>query len=260
MSIKLQKIKEERKKNKFSFLIKGGSEIFANTIRRMILEEVPTLAVEDVEIKENNSALYDEMVALRLGLIPIKTDISTYRLPENEDEIEQKSARCTLQIKLKAAKKGYVYAEEAESGDPKCTFVYPKMPIVKLLPKQKIDLTMTAVMGQGKQHAKWSPGWAYYKKEPMIKIGNVKDPEKIIKHCSDGVFTLKGNKLELVQENVYDSNLLEYYAELDKGIKVEYNENIIFTVESWGQLTYKQMLQQSALLFIKKVEDMEKLL
>ena len=102
MSIKLQKIKEERKKNKFSFLIKGGSEIFANTIRRMILEEVPTLAVEDVEIKENNSALYDEMVALRLGLIPIKTDISTYRLPENEDEIEQKSARCTLQIKLKA--------------------------------------------------------------------------------------------------------------------------------------------------------------
>ena len=49
--IKLEKIKEERKKNKLVLLFKGSNEVFANTIRRMIIEEVPTLAVEDLEIK-----------------------------------------------------------------------------------------------------------------------------------------------------------------------------------------------------------------
>ena len=49
-------------------------------------------------------------------------------------------------MKLKSSKKGYVYAGEAESADPKCTFVYEKMPVVKLLSKQKIDLIMTAVV------------------------------------------------------------------------------------------------------------------
>lgn len=259
MAIKLEKLSEEKKEGKIFFMIKGGSEVFANTIRRMILEEVPTLAVEEVEVKDNDSALYDEMLALRLGLIPIKTDLASYRLPQSPEEIEEKSARCTLQIKLKAAKKGYVYAEEAESSDPKCTFVYPKMPVVKLLAKQKIDVIMTAVVGQGKMHAKWAPGWAFYKKEPVIKVGKVKDAQKIAKASTDGVFKLKDGKLELHEDKVYKSNLLEYYAELDEGITVDYADNILFRLESWGQLTCREILDKSAEILIEKVEEMEKL-
>ncbi len=257
--MKLEKIREERKKNKLVFLLEGSNDVFANTIRRLVIEEVPTLAVEDLEIKENSSALYDEMLALRLGLIPIKTDLSSYQLPKSDAEIEEKSASCTLQIRLKASKKGYVYAEEAESADPKAVFVYPKMPIVKLLAKQKVDVTMTAVMGQGKNHTKWSPGMAFYKKEPVVKIGKVKDVEKI-SAINDGVFTIKGNKLELNPEKVYESNLLDQYAEMDDGITVEYTDNLIFTVESWGQLSCKEMLTKSAEILIEKVEEMEKLI
>ncbi len=129
--MKIEKLKEDKKKGKVSFLLKGTNEAFANAIRRLIIEEVPTLAVEYVEVKDNGSALYDEMLALRLGLMPIKTDLKSYRLPQNEDEIEEKSAACTLQIKLKTSRKGFIYAEDAESADPKCVFVQPKMPIVK---------------------------------------------------------------------------------------------------------------------------------
>jgi len=258
--MKAQKIKEERKKNKLTFLLEDSDEVFANTIRRLILEEVPTLAVEEVEFKENSSALYDEMLALRMGLVPIKTDLSSYQLPASPQEIEEKSARCTLQIKIKANKKGYVYAEEAESSDPKCTFVYPKMPITKLLAKQKIDAIMTAVMGQGKEHTKWSPGLVYYKKEPVVKLGKVSDPQKIAEASSDGVFTLKGNKLELNEDKIYDSNLLEYYSELDSGIKVEYTDKLIFVVESWGQLSCKEMLEKSAEIFLDKIAAMEKMI
>src|SRR3989344_133560 len=252
-----KKLKEDKGNRKLSFLLKGSNEVFANTIRRMIIEEVPTLAVEELEIKDNNSALHDEMLALRLGLIPIKTDLKSYRLPQNQDEITEKSASCTLQLKLKSNKKGYVYAGEAESADPKCNFVYEKMPVVKLLSKQKIDVVMTAVMGQGKVHTKWTPGLAFYKKEPTLKVGKVQDPEALAKMCTDGVFKIKGNSVELVEEKVYDSNLLEAYAEADKGITLTYTDNIIFNLESWGQLSCKEMLTASAEILVGKVEEME---
>lgn len=256
--MKLEKIKEERKKGKLSFLLKGSDEVFANTIRRLVIEEVPTLAVEEVEIKDNSSALYDEMLALRLGLVPIKTDMKSYRLPKNEDEISEKSASCTLQLKLKSNKKGYVYAGEAESADPKCSFVYEKMPVVKLLQKQKVDLVMTAVMGQGKMHSKWTPGLIIYKKEPVVKVGKIKDAEKLAKLCTDGVFKIKEGKVELVQDKVYDSGLLEVYADADEGVTVEYTDNFIFNVESWGQLSCKEMLAHSAEILASKAEELEK--
>lgn len=255
--MKLEKLKEERKKNKLTFRLKGSDEVFINTIRRLVVEEVPTLAVEDVEIRENSSALYDEMLALRLGLIPIKTDSKSYRLAENPQEIQEKSARCTLQLQLKAGKKGYVYAEEAKSADPKCTFVYPQMPIVKLLPKQKIDVTLTAVMGQGKDHVKWSPGLVLYRREPVVKVGSVKDPAKVMEQCLDGVFTLKGNKLTVNEEQVLESQALEHYAELDSGITVEYSDDILFTIETWGQLSWKEMMTTALDILIQKVEKLE---
>ncbi len=258
--MKLEKLKEERKKNKMTFRLKGADEVFANTIRRLIVEEVPTLAVEEVEVKDNNSALYDEMLALRVGLIPIKTDLKSYRLPENEQEIQEKSARCTLQIQLKASKKGYVYAEEAKSADPKCVFAYPTMPIVKLLSKQKVDINMTAVMGQGKEHTKWAPGLLIYRAEPTLTIGNVKDSQKIMENCPDGVFSMKGAKLSVDAENLLDSKLLEYYAELDPAIKLEYMDSLIICVESWGQLTWKEMLLTASDILIQKIEKFDQLL
>ena len=49
-----------------------ANESLANAIRRSV-SEVPTLAIDEVEIFKNDSALYDEMLALRLGLVPLKT-------------------------------------------------------------------------------------------------------------------------------------------------------------------------------------------
>lgn len=258
--MKLEKIKEERKKNKLSFLIKDSHEVFVNTIRRLILEEVPTLAVEDIEIKENSSALFDEMLGLRLGLIPLKTDLKTYERKDKCKCSGEGCARCELKLSLKASKKGYVYAEEVKSTDPKCTFVYPSMPIVKLLSKQKVDLVMTAVLGRGKDHAKWAPGWAFYKHEPVVTVGKVSDPELLADKCTDGVFIVKNNKVELVDDKVYDSNLLDYYAELDKGITVKYTDNIIFTIEAWGQLGNKEILHACADILLEKIEELDALL
>ncbi len=258
--MKLEKIKEERKKNKLSFLVKESNEVFVNTIRRLILEEVPTLAIEDVELKDNSSALFDEMLGLRLGLIPIKTDLGSYELKSNCKCNGAGCARCELKLSLKANKKGYVYAEEIKSTDPKCIPVYPRMPVVKLLSRQKVDVMLTAVLGRGKEHAKWAPGWAFYKHEPIVTVGKVSVPELLAEKCTDGVFIVKNNKVELVEEKVYDSNLLDYYAELDKGITVKYTDTIIFTLESWGQLSPKEILHTSAEILVEKIEELDALL
>ena len=61
-------ISQDAKTKKSVFAIKDTTTIFVNTLRRLIMEEVPTLAIEDVELRDHSSALYDEMVAHRLGL------------------------------------------------------------------------------------------------------------------------------------------------------------------------------------------------
>src|SRR3989344_6668615 len=121
--MKIEKLNEDKKNGKLTFLLKDSDEVFANTIRRLIIEEVPTLAVEDLELKDNSSALYDEMLGLRLGLLPLKTDLKSYELKEKCKCNGEGCARCELKIALKVGRKGYVYAEDAQSTDPKCTFV-----------------------------------------------------------------------------------------------------------------------------------------
>ncbi|PIZ50943.1 DNA-directed RNA polymerase subunit D [Candidatus Woesearchaeota archaeon CG_4_10_14_0_2_um_filter_33_13] len=259
--MKLEKLKEEKKKGKITFLLKDSDEVFANTIRRLVMEEVPVLAVEDLEIKDNNSALYDEMVGLRLGLCPIKTDLKSYELKENCKCGGEGCARCELKITLKSGKNGYVYCEDAVSTDPKCTFAYPKMPIVKLLPKQKVEMTLTAVLGKGKDHAKWIPGLAFYKREVNIKVGKVANPEQIVQQCpAPGIFSVKGNKLEVNSDKVHDCQICQKCVELDENISLEETGNFIFSLESWGQLAGKEMLHHAAEILVAKVDEMEKLL
>ena len=258
--MKLEKIKDEKKKGKLSFLLKESDETFANTVRRLIQEEVSVLAIEDLEIKDNNSALYDEMLGLRLGLCPIKTDLKSYELKENCKCEGAGCAKCELKITLKAGKNGYVYCEDAVSADPKCTFAYPKMVIVKLLPKQKIDITMTAIMGKGKEHAKWVPGLAFYKKEQSFKIGKVADPKMVSEECPQNILVLKGDKLEVDKNKLYDCNICQKCADLDENIKLEETGNFIFNLESWGQLSCKEILSQAADILTEKAEEMEKLI
>ena len=92
------------------------------------------------------------------------------------------------------------------------------------------------------------------------KISKVKNPELLKKKCTDGVFEIKGNTVKLNQDKVYESYLLEYYADLDQGISLEQSDNIVFTLESWGQLSPKEMLTKSAEILIEKADEMEKLI
>ena len=121
------------------------NEVLANTIRRSVAE-IPILAIDEVEIYKNDSALYDEIVAHRLGLIPLKT----------EKGMNEKTS-----INLKLTKIGpcTVYSGDLKGG---AEMVHDQIPITLLGDDQKIELVATATLGKGIEHAKHTPGLFYY--------------------------------------------------------------------------------------------------
>lgn len=250
-------------KEKMNFLLEGVDVGFANALRRCAIEEVPVMTIEDVEFRKNYSVLYDEIIAHRLGLLVLSTDLKSYNLPEvcKCKGVGCQSCQLKLVLKVAAKKDGYVYASELKSKDPKVKPVHPNTPIVKLLSGQKLELEATAILGKGKQHVKWSPGLVYYKYKPVIEITkNPKDPERIVKMCPQNVFKVKDKKLEINKENLLNCHLCEACVEESEGaVKLEEDpHDFVFYVESWGQLKPKEIMVQAAVEFLKKLDDFEK--
>jgi DNA-directed RNA polymerase subunit D len=240
----------DKKVEKCSFIVKGVTKSYVNSLRRSIIDYVPTMAIEEVEFHKNSSVLYDEIIAHRLGLIPLESDLKTYSLPSKCKCNGAGCARCTLKLSLKAKGPGIADASMLKSKDPKVKPVFPAIPIVKLLKGQELEFEATAVLGLGKDHAKWSPGLAYYKGRPVVEI--VKKCEKCdicIKSCPKRIFELKGGSVEVSKSMLNKCDLCgACFENCPKGIiKVGEKDNeFIFYLESWGQLSCKEILKEAA--------------
>ncbi len=246
------------KKNYLSFLLEKSSVAFANSLRRAAIEEVPVMAVEWVEFRKNSSVLYDEVLAHRLGLVPLKTDLKSYNLPEGCPCNGAGCAQCQLKLTLKAKGPVTVYASDIESSDPKVIPVYPKMPLTKLLKGQTLECDMTATLGQGKEHTKWSPGLIYYKYKPAIKISKKGEScLECIKICPQEVFDKKGDKLTINEKNLLNCHLCGACEDLSGGeVSVERNvTDFVFYVESWGQLSAEDIIINASKRLDLKFDD-----
>ena len=74
----------------------------ANALRRIMISEVPTLTIDLVEIKENTSALHDEFIAHRLGLVPLVSDeVDKYVISE-ECACDRMCPRCSVNFRMHA--------------------------------------------------------------------------------------------------------------------------------------------------------------
>ena len=252
-------LENDKEKGRLSFILKDSLPVYVNTLRRLMIDEVPTMAIEEIEFQKNNSILYDEAIAHRLGLVPLKTDLKSYNLPD-KCKCEGKGCnRCQLKLILRATKgSGVVYSSELKSKDPAIKPVFQEMPIVKLLKGQTLELEATAVLGRGREHMKWSPCHAWYKYKPVIEItGEVKNPEAIIEVDHNNVFEIKDRKLAINKDRVLECDLSLDFSEIDKNVKVSASDTeFVFYVESFGQLSCKEVVSKAVDIMDEQLDEL----
>jgi DNA-directed RNA polymerase subunit D len=218
------------------------NESLINAIRRYI-SFIPIAAIDEVEIYKNDSPLYDETIAHRLGLIPIKNkNIDVKKLP---------------QLKLDVKREGFVYSKDLVGN---AEVVFDKMPITFLKKNEELKLNAVLNIGRGKDHSKFSPGLIFYRNTFDIKID--KDcPKEIVNVCPKRVLKLKDGKI--IAENKEKCDGCEVCIEECKktgkdSIKINPSNKIIITVESFGQLDVKDILKKSIEELKKDLKEVSK--
>jgi len=152
MEIKILNETEDR----IEFEISETNVALMNALRRIIISEIPVLAIDEVHIYENSSCLDNEVLAHRLGLIPIRT------VPGGAKSIA---------LALDVSGPGTVYSKDLkvfEGGklvSSEDVIPYGTIPIVKLTEWQRIKLEAIAKLGKAKEHSKWQAGLASYETE-----------------------------------------------------------------------------------------------
>jgi DNA-directed RNA polymerase subunit D len=263
----------EEKDNILRFLLSGTNHTYANALRRAMIAEVPAMAIEDVIMVENTSVLYDEVVAHRLGLIPLKTDLDAYVLPEECDcKSELGCSKCRASFTLEAEATGepvMVYSSDLKP-ETEVIPVSGNIPIVKLGPAQKLRLELYARLGRGIEHAKWQPVCACaYKYLPKVTLNadNLANPEEVIRVCPTDVYVHDPEKKIVVRDELACTlcmNCVETAVPVDSKksfpVKVEGDESaFLFYVESTGALPPRRVVIEAAKVLDKKATSLNDL-
>ena len=145
---------------KMSVKLKGIPLQYANALRRICLNGIPIFAIDTVDIIENSSVLPDEGLAHRLGLIPIKTDLSRFNEPSKcECQSETGCSNCRVMLVLDSGDSDEtrtVLSNELSSEDDSIKPISDKITIVQLTQGQRIKVECYARLGRGTEHAKWN--------------------------------------------------------------------------------------------------------
>lgn len=259
----------------------------ANAFRRLMIAEVPSVAAEQVYIFNNTSVIQDEVLAQRIGLIPLKVDPDSLAWVDNElDDKEKFTDENTIVMTLDVActrnpnapknstdpkelyRNSNVYARDLKFEPQGTQLERFKEPIVaadpdillaKLRPGQEISLRVHCILGVGSDHAKFSPvATASYRLLPTIEILDKidgKDAKKFQKCFSEGVIGINSNGEAFVKDARADTVSREVlrHEEFEGKVKLgRKRDHFIFNVESTGAMPPEEIFYKSVELLKTK--------
>lgn len=216
-------------------LLAEGNEPLLNALRRSVLE-VETLAIQEVEFFKNDSALFDEVLALRVGLVPLVTD---------------KKMSGKTEIELKLVKKGpcVVYSGDLQGN---AEVVHKNIPLVLLEKDQEIEFIGTARLGKGIQHAKHTPGLCHYRHLALVDSKDSK-VEQLVQQ-SKGYVKPKKQKDGWLCD--LSEGVAEQIVQIDKDA-ITYTNEMVFVVESYGTMGASEILRGAAKALESNLEEFE---
>lgn len=251
----------QAEQDRVDFVLSNVDLAFANSLRRAMLAEVPTVAIDLVEITTNTSVLPDEFIAHRLGLIPLnsKNCADDLRYSRDCDNCESSCEFCsvTLRLQAKAVNEDIVtvYARDLvpvgsrmneQIGTPVIRDAEGKGPLITKLRKgQEIDLTCIVKKGIAKEHAKWAPTAA---------VGFEYDPLNKLRHVD---YWYEGKEIG-DQWPISDNK--DWATGPDEGPDAAFNPDAVpstffFDVEGIGNLEPDQIVQQGIRVLQNKLAE-----
>ncbi|WP_254863162.1 DNA-directed RNA polymerase subunit D [Halovivax gelatinilyticus] len=235
----------DRGEREARFLVRGVTPAFANGIRRAMVADVPTLAIDTVRFVENSSVMFDEQLSLRLGLVPLTTPS-----PEEfgDDDV------VTLSIDVEGP--GTAYSGDLVSSEP--DLVRPaeeNVPIIHLKDGQRLEAEADATYDRGKNHAKHQGGVAvgYRHLQRVTVDGDLPEFEEPERRVIRGVIEDDG---ELIETSEFDHDLNERYP--GKSVTIEDVPNaFVFHVETDGSFSVEELVGRAADSIDERAAELE---
>jgi DNA-directed RNA polymerase subunit D len=218
------------------FLVRGVSPAFANGIRRAMIADVPTLSIDEVRVIENSSVMFDEQIALRLGLVPLTTP-DDYEIGE------------TVTLALDVEGPGSAYSGDLVSTDDHVEPADKNVPIIDLKDPegsetpQRLEVEADAVYDRGREHAKHQGGVAvgYRHLQTVEVVGDADEFGDDEPQILRGVIEEDG---ELVPTEEFDHDLTERYPGKDVAVHDVPNA-FVFDVETDGSMPVDELVTKA---------------
>ncbi|NLU45914.1 MAG: DNA-directed RNA polymerase subunit D [Euryarchaeota archaeon] len=253
----------EMAERKGSFILKDSTPAMANALRRTMLSDIPKMAIDKVEFHlgpimvdgkeyESVTPLFDEIIAHRLGMVPVPTDYELFS-PQSECVCEGEGCpNCTIMYSLnKIGPCTVLSGDMIPLGNSDLKVKDEDIPIVELTDGQAVLIYATAVIGRSRDHVKWQAAFGVgYKYLPKVGIDPdaADDPEllEVIDVCPRKVFEDKDGRLTVVNANA--CSLCRACERISRGaVTVEGDDrNFLFTYDTDGSLTARQVLDVAA--------------
>ncbi|MFB6090967.1 MAG: DNA-directed RNA polymerase subunit D [Halobellus sp.] len=234
----------ERGDREARFLVRGASPAVVNGIRRAMIADVPTFSIDTVRFVENSSVMFDEMIGLRLGLVPLTTPLDDF---EEGDVV-------TLSLDVEGP--ATAYSGDLVSADSLVQPADENVPIVELKENQHLELEADAVLDTGKEHAKHQGGVSvgYRHLQRVEVVGDAGEfesqdtqilrgviEEGAAEHADDET----ADDGDLVPTDAFDNDLTNRYP----GKEVEVHdvpEAFVFHVETDGSFDVEELVLRAA--------------
>jgi DNA-directed RNA polymerase subunit D len=222
----------ERDDRNARFLVRGATPAFANGIRRAMIADVPTFSIDGVRFVENSSVMFDEMIGLRLGLVPLTTPLDDFEVGE------------TVTLALDVEGPATAYSGDIETSDDLVRPADENIPIIELKEQQRIELEADAVLDRGRDHAKHQGGVAvgYRHLQRVEVVGDAGEFDEGEPNILRGVVETADG--DLVATDEFDHDLTNRYPGKELAVE-DVPDAFVFHVETDGSFDVEELVTRA---------------